>query len=117
MPFTSLSMHNWYVCIFYALLNVYVLSMHYVCLFYAQLTYLYVLLICYTYIDHCECCTGDDDCEQICINTVGSYTCFCISGYKTSLGNSSACEGKMIRHVYWIYFIINFYNHSYTVKD
>ena len=45
-------------------------------------------------IDINEC--GLDVCNQICVNTQGSYTCDCNIGYQFKNDNST-CEGKMIK--------------------
>lgn len=44
-----------------------------------------------------ECSTGDHDCEDICINTEGSYTCSCRQGYELSDNGHSctiSCGGR-----------------------
>ena len=44
-----------------------------------------------------ECVSGDNDCHvnANCQNTVGSYTCTCMAGYR---GNGRTCEGTCILH-------------------
>ena len=37
-------------------------------------------------------CIGRSDCEQVCINTVGSYDCDCFDGFTFNSG-TSACDG------------------------
>lgn len=39
-----------------------------------------------------ECFEGTDDCEQMCINTHGSFTCSCNKGYG-ALDNGRSCVG------------------------
>ena len=36
-------------------------------------------------------CAGENDCEQLCTNTEGSYECGCDDGY--TLNNAGTCEG------------------------
>ena len=43
-------------------------------------------------IDIDECSEGSDSCAQLCINTVGSYTCSCTAGY-ILVGQSCVGEG------------------------
>ena len=45
------------------------------------------------YVDMNECALGMHDCNQICTNTNGSYTCSCSPGYKIS-SNNRTCVGK-----------------------
>ena len=51
-----------------------------------------VLIIC-ACTDADECATGSDLCEQVCTNTVGSYTCGCWPGYSPT-SNLLSCLGK-----------------------
>ena len=44
------------------------------------------------FIDLNECAYAD--CEQECKNTVGSYYCYCNSGY-TLNSNEESCDGKL----------------------
>ena len=44
-------------------------------------------------IDVNECHTSNGGCDQICYNTVGSYTCSCGNGYRLQNDNHT-CEGK-----------------------
>ena len=39
-----------------------------------------------------ECAGNDNFCDQICVNTFGSYVCSCESGY--TLATNNVCEGK-----------------------
>ena len=48
----------------------------------------------YTYIDIDECTLQTDNCEQICHNTVGSYTCSCNTGY-TESSDGIHCTGTI----------------------
>lgn len=40
-----------------------------------------------------ECTEGTDGCAQTCRNTIGSYTCSCMSGYRLA-NNSLGCNGQ-----------------------
>ena len=46
------------------------------------------------YIDIDECTANTDNCHvnAICTNTIGSYTCQCMTGYE---GNGTHCVGKL----------------------
>lgn len=45
------------------------------------------------FIDLNECREGTSDCEQICENNAGSYTCICDQGYILDVDGVS-CNGK-----------------------
>ena len=49
-------------------------------------------------VDHDECVTGVDACEQICHNSNSSYFCSCLSGYRLA-DNGKTCDGKCISNV------------------
>ena len=40
-----------------------------------------------------ECESDNGDCEQLCVNTLGSYQCECRDGFKV-LEDDRSCEGK-----------------------
>ena len=42
-----------------------------------------------------ECSEGISGCSQLCINTIGSYSCNCQSGYQFGIDNHT-CLGKII---------------------
>ena len=42
-----------------------------------------------------ECDLGIDNCDQMCDNNVGSYSCRCRSGYVLS-GDGYGCEGNSL---------------------
>ena len=48
-------------------------------------------------VDINECGQGTHNCEQLCINTVGSFVCNCRSGYRLS-SDGRTCSGRMIQH-------------------
>ena len=52
------------------------------------------------FIDLNECAYAD--CEQACKNTVGSYYCYCNSGY-TLNSNEESCDGKVFVIVHCSY--------------
>lgn len=44
--------------------------------------------------DENECATGNNNCEQLCRDTEGSYYCECHKGYKVD-ADRITCQGKM----------------------
>ena len=44
-------------------------------------------------IDIGECGDGTDSCDQICINTLGSYICTCGTGYRLA-DDGRTCNGN-----------------------
>ena len=44
-----------------------------------------------------ECTEGTHQCQQVCLNTVGSYTCSCNDGFMLSTDGRS-CNGKSVFH-------------------
>ena len=51
-----------------------------------------------TYIDIDECSTNSHECEQICVNTEGSYLCSCREGYSLNEDNTTcsiSCGGRL----------------------
>ena len=40
-----------------------------------------------------ECATNNGNCSQICTNTIGSYACLCLTGYKLNIDNKT-CAGE-----------------------
>ena len=47
------------------------------------------------FLDVDECSTGSNGCQQTCINTLGSYVCRCLPGYRLH-ADGRACDGKNI---------------------
>ena len=45
---------------------------------YISIYYIYIIVII---VDIDECVTGTHSCQQRCINTEGSYNCFCYGGF------------------------------------
>ena len=41
-----------------------------------------------------ECSTGSNGCQQTCINTLGSYVCRCLPGYRLN-ANGRTCDGML----------------------
>ena len=44
--------------------------------------------------DENECATGNNNCEQLCRDTEGSYYCACHKGYRVD-ADRITCQGKM----------------------
>ena len=47
-------------------------------------------------IDNNECETANGECEQMCINTIGSFACSCDVGYQLDR-NGLNCSGKFAK--------------------
>ena len=43
-----------------------------------------------------ECEAGTNNCSQLCVNTIGSYTCECVIGYELDT-NGLTCNSKFIQ--------------------
>ncbi len=43
-----------------------------------------------------ECANGTDNCDQICNNIVGGFTCSCYLGCQPNVDNNSLCTGMII---------------------
>ena len=48
--------------------------------------------------DECEDEGMGNDCEQVCSNTVGGFSCSCFNGFE--LVNEAQCEGNYIASVH-----------------
>ena len=49
---------------------------------------------CFTSIDVDECAEGSSGCEQLCINTNGSFSCSCYGGYELNSDNKTCSQSK-----------------------
>ena len=45
-----------------------------------------------------ECSTSNGGCDQVCINTVGSFNCSCNDGFFLS-ANGATCDGQLINGI------------------
>ena len=43
-------------------------------------------------IDECATSNGGCDANAVCVNTIGSYYCYCVAGYA---GNGHQCDGTV----------------------
>ena len=43
-----------------------------------------------------ECDMENGDCDQVCMNTMGSFTCSCMMGYEIN-DDGMTCDGKQYR--------------------
>ena len=48
-------------------------------------------------LDRNECESGAHRCDQVCVNTEGSYTCACNDGFTLS-SDSESCTGPLFSH-------------------
>ena len=46
-----------------------------------------------------ECTEGTENCQQLCNNTDGSFTCDCSTGYRLA-SDSHSCNGQSIKFTY-----------------
>ena len=46
-----------------------------------------------SFTDYDECAGGDNNCQQICTNTIGSYTCQCNTGFRLN-DDGRNCTGN-----------------------
>ena len=46
-------------------------------------------------IDIDECDTNTSTCEQLCSNTIGSFVCSCMDGYRLNVTDNSTCDGNL----------------------
>ena len=51
-------------------------------------------------VDIDECLEGSSDCQQVCINTAGNYSCSCRSGYELDDNDGKSCLGTFCSFVY-----------------
>ena len=51
-----------------------------------------------------ECDTSNGGCNQICINTIGSFFCECDPGYELSIEDPLTCIGKVL--LVWVRFVL-----------
>ena len=54
-----------------------------------------IVLNCQLTADIDECTPNIDDCDELCVNEIGSYHCECYDGYFRD-NNSASCFGKCI---------------------
>ena len=40
-----------------------------------------------------ECTANSSTCEQLCSNTIGSFVCSCMDGYRLNITDNSTCDG------------------------
>lgn len=53
-------------------------------------------MVIHTDIDECS---GVNDCEQVCVNTEGSYTCDCIEGFELD-EDGRRCNGTYVHSLH-----------------
>ena len=41
-----------------------------------------------------ECTTNTSTCEQLCSNTIGSFLCDCLDGFRLNATDNSTCDGN-----------------------
>ena len=52
-----------------------------------------IFVVIYYTLDVNECTDNNGDCEQICVNNEGSYSCSCKNGYSLN-SNGRNCSGN-----------------------
>ena len=57
-------------------------------------SYMYIR-VSYSTLDVNECSVNKGDCSHICINSIGSYTCYCPFGYGLSI-DARTCVGETV---------------------
>ena len=57
--------------------------------------YYIVVMFCSCFLDIDECAMNTSSCDQICVNTFGSYMCTCRSGFMLN-NMTNQCEGNSI---------------------
>lgn len=60
-----------------------------------------------------ECATGQEECSEFarCVNTIGSHSCFCLSGFT---GDGKNCSGKYHFTTIICYTIVWLFSHQWT---
>ena len=56
------------------------------------------LIFEYFEIDIDECADNSTMCQQVCINTQGSFRCSCFGGFELT-GDSRTCQGSISLHI------------------
>ena len=59
-----------------------------------MITFAVLHIAVFLHADVDECVTGFHTCEQLCNNTLGSYTCSCEAGFM--IKNGSSCIGELV---------------------
>ena len=58
-----------------------------------------IVAVCVSDVDECQRAGGNrSDCAQLCVNTVGSYTCSCKRGYELA-NDAKTCAGNSLCRV------------------
>ena len=52
------------------------------------------MLLPHIYADIDECATNTNTCDQLCNNTIGSFLCGCMDGYRLIVMDNSTCDGN-----------------------
>ena len=60
-----------------------------------------------------ECSEELDNCEQVCINTVGSFECSCLNGFELAT-NGFSCDSKCRSHAIMQLKVISLSHESFT---
>ena len=68
------------------------------------------IFVCLEDID--ECIENTDNCEQVCENTIGSFSCDCNPGYQLNI-DGTTCEGEIMHCPVCCYPCMHESNNSY----
>ena len=63
-----------------------------------QVSYFDLLNHMFTYLDENECLNNNAGCAQNCVNTIGSYSCTCNSGFNLSVDMHNCTGTNSVKH-------------------
>ena len=81
-----------------AMMDTFLIGMDYNAMVRKYVMYQSYYCSCFPLLDIDECSLQLDECEQVCVNLDGSYTCECYEGYAIVSNRYYTCEGKPCRY-------------------